>query len=125
MGYTHLHIAIDDYSRVAYVEAHHNETARVMGLVEDVWPYARATDTVWNTVLANYNSLDHVAAVVSNAGTLENRTDAMLLWGERATPAAVNVIEAVDGELLAMRRTLNSKEPRRYQDFLVASGLFP
>ncbi len=27
LGYTYLHVAVDDYSRVAYVEAHDNETA--------------------------------------------------------------------------------------------------
>ena len=49
----------------------------------------------------------------------------MLLWGEGATPAVVNVIETVDNELVALRKALNSKEPRRYQDFLVAQGLAP
>lgn len=101
------------------------DTARVMDLVSDVWPYVSATDTVWNTVLANYNAIDHVAAMVANAGTLENRTGGMLLWGEGATPAVVNVIEKVDDELLALRRALNSKEPRRYRDFLVAQGFAP
>ena len=102
-----------------------DETARVMGLIDDVWPYAQPTDTVWNTVLANYNAIDHVAAMVANAGTLENRTGGMLLWGEGATPSVVNVIEAVDAELMALRRALNSRDPRRYQDFLVAQGFAP
>ena len=30
VGYTHLHVAIDDYSRVAYVEAHDDETAKTL-----------------------------------------------------------------------------------------------
>lgn len=100
-------------------------TDRVMELVSDVWPYASATDTVWNTVLANYNAIDHVAAMVANAGTLQNRSGGMLLWGEGATPAVVNVIEAVDGELLALRGALGSTETRRYQDFLVSQGFAP
>ena len=33
------------------------------------------------------------------------------------------MIEAVDAELLALRRALNSKEPRGYHDFLLAQGL--
>lgn len=110
---------------IASLPASGNETARVMGLVEDVWPYAEPTDTVWNTVLANYNAIDHVAAMVSNAGTLENRTGGMLLWGEGATPSVVNVIDAVDAELLALRRALGSADDRRYQDFLVAQGFAP
>jgi hypothetical protein len=32
-GYTHLHVAVDDYSRVAYVESHDNETAENAGRV--------------------------------------------------------------------------------------------
>ncbi|MCY4666308.1 MAG: NAD/NADP octopine/nopaline dehydrogenase family protein [Acidimicrobiaceae bacterium] len=110
---------------IAALPATTQHTARVMDLITDVWPYVEATDTVWNTVLANYNAIDHVAAMVANAGTLQNRTGGMLLWGEGATPAVVNVIETVDTELLTLRRALNSREPRRYQDFLVAQGFAP
>ena len=35
------------------------------------------------------------------------------------------MIEAADAELLALRRALNSREPRRYDDFLAAQGLAP
>lgn len=102
-----------------------SRTGDVMALVADVWPYATGTDSVWNTVLINYNAIDHVAAMVGNAGTLENRTGGMLLWGEGGTPAVVNVIEAVDRELLALRAALGSQETRRYRDFLVAQGFAP
>ena len=44
---------------------------------------------------------------------------------EGAAPTVLNVIEAADAELLALRRAFFSKEPRRYQDFLVAQGLAP
>ena len=97
-----------------------NETARVMGLIDDVWPCATATDTVWSTVLASYDAIDRVATADANTGTLENPTGGMPLRGEDATPAAPKVIEAVDAELLALRRALNSKEPRGYRDFLEA-----
>ena len=110
---------------IATLPATPADTARTTQLIEDVWPYATATDTVWTTVLANYNAMDHAAAMIANAGTLQNHTGGMLLWGEGATPAVVNVIETVDNELLALRQALNSKEPRRYQDFLVAQGLAP
>ena len=110
---------------IATLPATPADTAHTTELIEDVWPYATATDTVWNTVLANYNAIDHAAAMIANAGTLQNHTGGMLLWGEGATPAVVNVIETVDNELLALRKALNSKEPRRYQDFLVAQGLAP
>ena len=41
-----------------------------------------------------------------------------MLWAEGGTPEVEIVIETVDNELLALRKALNSKEPRRYQDFL-------
>ena len=118
---------------IAALPANPQETARVMDLVGDVWPYATATDTVWTTVLASYDASDCVATMVANAGTLEDRAGAIPLQGEGAapargsgaTPAAANVIEAVDAELLALRRALNSKELRSYQDFLVAQGFAP
>ena len=102
-----------------------NETARVMGLIDDVWPCATATDSVWSTVLASYDAIDRVATAVAKAGTLENRTGGMPLRGEDAPPALAKVIEALDAELLGLRRALNSKEPRGYRDFLVAQGLAP
>ena len=43
VGYTYLHVAIDDYSRVAYVEAHDNETAKTL-----VGFWRRAQDWFWS-----------------------------------------------------------------------------
>ena len=43
MGYTHLHVAIDDNSRVAYVEAHDDETAATL-----VGFRRRAQDWFWS-----------------------------------------------------------------------------
>ena len=110
---------------IAALPANPQETARVMDLVGDVWPHATATDTVWTTVLASYDAIDRVATMVANAGTLEDRAGAIPLRGGGAAPAVANVIEAVDAELLALRRALNSKELRSYQDFLVAQGFAP
>jgi opine dehydrogenase len=90
--------------------------------VSDVWPYVSAAESVWETVLVNFNAIDHVATMVANAGTLENRSGGMLLWGEGATPSVVRVIEAVDDELFAIRRTLSLSDGRRYRDFLIAQG---
>jgi opine dehydrogenase len=66
-----------------------------------------------------------VATMVANAGTAENRTGGMLLWGEGATPSVVRVIEAVDDELFAIRRALGLADGRRYRDFLIAQGFAP
>ncbi|MGI9613913.1 MAG: IS481 family transposase [Acidimicrobiales bacterium] len=42
VGYTYLHVAVDDYSRVAYVEAHDNEKAETL-----VGFWRRAQDWFW------------------------------------------------------------------------------
>jgi opine dehydrogenase len=81
-----------------------------------------AAQNVWETVLINFNAIDHVATILSNAGTIENRTGGMLLWGEGATPSVVRVIEAVDGELLAIRKALGLSNLNRYRDLLIQQG---
>lgn len=101
------------------------DAKRIVDLVADVWPYATPAESVWDTVLINYNAIDHVPAMIANAGTLENRSGGMLLWGEGGTPAVVRVIESVDEELLAIRRGLGLSDGRRYRDFLIEQGFAP
>jgi len=100
-------------------------TKELLDLVSGVWSYVSAAESVWETVLINFNAIDHVATMVANAGTAENRTGGMLLWGEGATPSVVRVIEAVDGELFVVRRALGLSDERRYRDFLIAQGFAP
>ena len=82
-----------------------------------VWSHATATDTVWSTVLSGCNAIVKIVTMIATSGTLQDLTGAML-WAEGGTPEVEIVIETVDNELLALRKALNSKEPRRYQDFL-------
>jgi opine dehydrogenase len=102
-----------------------SSSGELLELIGDVWPYISPSESVWETVLINFNAIDHVATMVCNAGTLENRTGGVLLWGEGATPSVVRVIEAVDAELLALRRALGLSDSRRYRDFLIAQGFAP
>ena len=100
-------------------------TSALIELISDVWSYLTPAESVWDTVLINYNAIDHVATMVANASTLENRSGGMLLWGEGATPAVVRVIEKVDDELLDLRQALGLTDLRRYRDLLVAQGFAP
>jgi len=102
-----------------------DQTAGLVALIHDVWDYVTPAGSVWETVLVNYNAIDHVATIVTNVGTLENRMGGMLLWGEGATPSVVRAIEAVDGELFAIRQALGLRDRRRYRDFLIAQGFAP
>jgi opine dehydrogenase len=101
------------------------QTEGLLGLVREMWPFITPAESIWETVLVNYNAIDHVPTMLGNAGTLQNRTGGMLLWGEGATRAIVRVIEAVDAELLAIREALGLFDRRRYRDFLIAQGFAP
>jgi opine dehydrogenase len=87
-----------------------------------IWSWASMAENVWETVLLNFNAIDHVATLLLNLGRVEGRSGNMLLWGEGATPGVVNAIEAVDGELLALREALGLANRRRYQDYLAEQG---
>ena len=54
-------------------------TKALIELTSDAWPYLTSAESVWETVLINYNAIDHVATMVANASTLENRSGGMLL----------------------------------------------
>ena len=63
VGYTYLHVAIDDYSRVAYVEAHDNETAKTL-----VGFWKRAQSWFWsNDMPVDEVLTDNGANFVSDA----------------------------------------------------------
>jgi len=100
-------------------------TEELAGLVRDVWPFAELSGSVWETTLVNYDAIDIVPVAVANAATIEGRAGGVLLWGEGATSSVIRLIEALDGELYAVRRALGGQDPRRYRDFLVAQGLAP
>jgi opine dehydrogenase len=102
-----------------------SRTPELLAMVNDVWPFVEAAGSVWETTLVNYDTIDIVPVAIANAGTLEGRTGGILLWGEGATPSVVRVIEAVDGELLALRIALGLTDRRRYRDLLIAQGLAP
>ncbi|MFQ5517401.1 MAG: NAD/NADP octopine/nopaline dehydrogenase family protein [Acidimicrobiia bacterium] len=99
--------------------------AGLLDLIRDTWPYLAGADNVWDTVLLNYNAIDHVATMVGSAATLHNRSGGMLLWGEGATPEVVRVIGAVDAELFHLRAALGVSNDRRYREMLVAQGFAP
>ena len=95
----------------------------MIDLISDVWPHATATDTVWSTVLGCYGAIARTVTTMATTGTLQDLTG--MLRAEGATPEAAIVMETmetVDNELLALRRALNSKEPRRYRDFVATKA---
>ena len=100
-------------------------TAELLELVRDVWPFVEAAGSVFETALVNYDAIDTVPVALANAGAIEGRGGGVLLWGEGATRSVVRLVEALDGELFALRRALGGRDPRRYREFLIAQGLAP
>ncbi|GAA1571791.1 NAD/NADP-dependent octopine/nopaline dehydrogenase family protein [Kribbella hippodromi] len=95
------------------------------GLIEvvtTIWPWLSPAENVWETMLLNFNAIDHVAPIICNLGAVEGRTAPYLLWGEGSTPAVSRVIEYVDAELLAIRAALGLKDRAGYADYLVEQG---
>ena len=78
VGYTYLHVAIDDYSRVAYVEAHDNETAKTLvgfwrNAQDWFWSNDMAVDEVMTDNGPNFVS-DAFAAVLAERAIVHHRT---------------------------------------------------
>ena len=99
--------------------------AGVFAVSGSLWEYAEPAETVWETALVNYDAIDTVPVATTSAAKLEGRIGGLLFWGEGATPGVVRLIEALDGELLALRLALGHADRRRYRDFLIAQGLAP
>jgi opine dehydrogenase len=108
---------------VAGLPAH--TTAEVFAMANELWPWTTAAQSPWETLLVNFNAIDHVPAVLCNVGTIEGRRGPMLLWGEGATRGVVRLIEGVDAELITLRASLGLEDRTRYGEFLVAQGFAP
>lgn len=98
-------------------------TPDLVALARLIWPWVEPAANVWETLLLNFNAIDHVATVVTNLGGLETRTTPVRLWKEGASPGVARVIGAVDGEYVMLRDALGLPVDLRYEDFLVAQGL--
>lgn len=100
-------------------------TTELLAMVHDVWPFIEPAGSVFETTLVNYDAIDTVPVALANAGTIEGRAGGVLLWGEGATRSVIRLVEALDGELFALREALGGRDPRRYREFLIAQGLAP
>jgi opine dehydrogenase len=81
-------------------------TARLLGMIQDVYPATEAADSVLQTTLQNGNPVIHPAVTLLNVGLIERTAGAFLFYEEGITPAVGRVIEAVDRERLAIADAL-------------------
>jgi opine dehydrogenase len=79
---------------------------RLAALVRDVWPAVEPAESVFQTTLQNGNPVIHPAVTLLNAGLLERTGGGFLFYEEGVTESVGRLIEAVDGERLAIARAL-------------------
>ncbi|WP_395695582.1 NAD/NADP octopine/nopaline dehydrogenase family protein [Nocardioides sp.] len=81
-------------------------TGRLLSMIQDVYPGARAADSVFQTTLQNGNPVIHPAVTLLNAGLIERTTGGFLFYEEGVTESVGRAIEAVDRERLAIADAL-------------------
>jgi opine dehydrogenase len=81
-------------------------TGRLLSLIQEVYPGAKAADGVFQTTLQNGNPVIHPAVTLLNAGLIERTAGAFLFYEEGITGAVGRAIEAVDRERLAIAGAL-------------------
>ena len=92
-------------------------------LASQIWPWVTSAENAWETVLLNFNAVDHVPAMVCNLGPIQSPEGGYRLWREGGSEGVANVIGAVDGEYLAIRAALGLSNLTPYEDYLVQQGL--
>ena len=97
----------------------------VASVAAGIWPWVTPAENVWETLLLNFNAIDHVPAMLLNLGAIQQAEGTFTLWGDGGTPGVVNVIQALDDEFLAMRGALGIANETPYEDYLVGQGLAP
>ncbi|MDE0654298.1 MAG: NAD/NADP octopine/nopaline dehydrogenase family protein [bacterium] len=97
----------------------------VASVAAGVWPWVTAAENVWETLLLNFNAIDHVPAMLLNLGAIQQSNGTFTLWGAGGTHGVVRVIEALDDEYLVMRKALGIANETPYEDYLVGQGLAP
>lgn len=81
-------------------------TARLVGLLADVYPGVQAADSVLQNALQNGNPVIHPPVTLLNAALIERTGGDFLFYEEGITPGVGRLIEAVDRERLALAERL-------------------
>lgn len=98
-------------------------TQKVYEIASQIWPFIKPATNVWETLLVNFNAIDHVATFVTNLGQVENRRDIMRFWYEGLSPAVARVVAGVDNELFSLQRALGIQVKKQYKDYLAEQGM--
>ena len=83
-----------------------SQTDEVLPIFRELFPGARGYAHVLEAGLSALNPVVHPPGVLMNAGRLEQSRGEFWFYDEGVTPSVVRVIEALDGERLAVGRAL-------------------
>ena len=97
-------------------------TADVVKEIQEIFPNIVPAANVLETGLSNINAIMHPAGMLGNTGWIEKSGGDFLWYYEGITPAIGKWIDAVDGERLAVVRSLGL-EPLRFVDIFHQAGL--
>jgi len=96
-------------------------TKKLVNALKEIYPVVVPATNVLETLLIDFNAIDHVAALIPNVGYVGNSTGEYLLFKEGVTPSVGRVIQAVDRERLALMKALGLNQTP-YEEWLFKQG---
>ncbi len=97
------------------------DTAELVTTLKEMYPIVEPAKNVLETLLTDFNAIDHVAALIPNIGHVGNSSGEYRLFKEGVTPAVGRIIQAVDRERLAIMKVLGLKQTT-YEEWLFKQG---
>jgi opine dehydrogenase len=97
-------------------------TSALVADIKAVFPNIVVAENVLETGFSNINAIMHPAGMLGNAGWIEKTGGDFLWYREGVTPAIGAWIDAVDGERMAIVKSLGLK-PLRFVDIFHQAGL--
>jgi opine dehydrogenase len=83
-----------------------SKTDEALSCYRQVYPFAKAGENIFRTILQNANPIIHPAVTVMNAALIERTRGDFSFYEEGVTPATGRVIEALDIERIEIGRVL-------------------
>ena len=106
-GRIHVYLKLRAAVALAALPARH--TARVLGMLADVYPCLTPAANVLFTALANANPVIHPAVTIGSAAQIERTGGELLFYEEGITPSVGRLMEAVDSERATIAAALGMR----------------
>lgn len=96
-------------------------TKILFNVLKEIYPVVVPATNVLETLLIDFNAIDHVAVLIPNVGYVGSSTGEYRLFKEGVTPSVGRVIRAVDRERLAIMKVLGLNQTP-YEEWLFKQG---